>query len=994
MNKILPFLFLVFFSKTIIGQSESKSIEDYAFITTWKTDNPGMTEDNQISIPLYGGPYDVDWGDGNVETDLFGKSLHTYESPGVYEVSVTGSVDSIKFNSYLSEPVEENEDATKLLEINQWGDIKWKTMLAAFAGCVNMDVVAEDTPDLSEAASLFSMFTYCSSLKGNDFFNLWDVSTITDMIQVFSQCNNFNADISSWDVSNVTSMSNLFSNAFVFNGDISNWDVSKVGNMNLMFSGATSFNQEIGNWDVSNVTDMTGMFQFSNFNKDISGWDVSTVVNMRYMFNLASEFNQNIGVWNTSNVENMRNMFSSTESFNQDISGWDVSKVTDMRGMFYRAASFDYSLAKWDISNVGEMATFLNESGLSDENYNKTLLGWNQLQLLQEGVTLDALQNQYCEAAVARQNIIDTHEWTINDAGLFCEDTTVPELTILGDNPLIIIEGDEYVDPGATAEDETDGDITASIVIGGDIVDINNPNTYLVTYNVMDLAGNPAEEKVRQVIVEPVQNMELSVIGFSLVDAENDVVLFPITDGMVIDTNTLPTTSLNIVANTTDDTESVLLDLSGAKTAKRIENVAPYALFGDSGSNYKGDSFDLGEYVISATPYANNGLKGNEGVSMSIAFSFQENLVCSSFNANVNDFEGPTSCEGTEGYIDIDVFGATLPVSYELVGVSGPQSSSLFEGLAAGEYTIVVTDMNNCSETLMVTLLDPAKPIVDLDPFNTVFNTDTPFLLTGGMPLGGVYSGQGVNGGFFEPITVGVGTYEITYTFVDPITGCNNSATQNIEVSSENTNTITGFVLVNADTDTDIMILTEGVSIDINDLPTTNLNIRAEATEDVESTLLQITGSFTNTRKENVAPYTFFGDGNGNYYGRILSEGDYNISATPYTGNKLSGEMGNNETISFSIISSSQALTLGIMKIYPNPANFQAKASFDTKDNDIEQIMIFDMLGRLVKVYDGKQVKDGESYLLDVDEFPVGTYFIRTEDANGTQYQKQIAIKR
>jgi len=36
----------------------------------------------------------------------------------------------------------------------------------------------------------------------------------------------FNGDISKWDVSNVTDMINMFENG-VFNGDISKWDVTQ-----------------------------------------------------------------------------------------------------------------------------------------------------------------------------------------------------------------------------------------------------------------------------------------------------------------------------------------------------------------------------------------------------------------------------------------------------------------------------------------------------------------------------------------------------------------------------------------------------------------------------------------------------------------------------------------------------------------------------------------------------------------------------------------------
>ncbi|WP_298500593.1 immunoglobulin-like domain-containing protein, partial [uncultured Algibacter sp.] len=61
--------------------------------------------------------------------------------------------------------------------------------------------------------------------------------------------------------------------------------------------------------------------------------------------------------------------------------------------------------------------------------------------------------------------------------------------------------GDTYSEQGATATDDLDGDITANIVIGGDVVDTNTAGTYLITYNVSDAAGNPATQVVRTVNV-------------------------------------------------------------------------------------------------------------------------------------------------------------------------------------------------------------------------------------------------------------------------------------------------------------------------------------------------------------------------------------------------------------------------------------------------------------------------------------------------------------
>ena len=109
-------------------------------------------------------------------------------------------------------------------------------------------------------------------------------------------------NISDWDVSQVTDMLDLFYNAPSFNQDISAWDVSSVTNMGTMFFRSELFNQDIGGWDVSSVLDMNNMFvSAQSFNQDIGAWDVSSVLDMERMFYRASSFNQNIGAWCVTN---------------------------------------------------------------------------------------------------------------------------------------------------------------------------------------------------------------------------------------------------------------------------------------------------------------------------------------------------------------------------------------------------------------------------------------------------------------------------------------------------------------------------------------------------------------------------------------------------------------------------------------------------------------------------------------------------------------------
>jgi hypothetical protein len=53
--------------------------------------------------------------------------------------------------------------------------------------------------------------------------------------------------------------------------------------------------------------------------------------------------------------------------------------------------------------------------------------------------------------------------------------------------------------------------------------------------------------------------------------------------------------------------------------------------------------------------------------------------------------------------------------------------------------------------------------------------------LTGGSPVGGVYSGSGVNSNVFDPSLSGYGVFTIVYTYAD-VNGCSASSQQSITV--------------------------------------------------------------------------------------------------------------------------------------------------------------------------------------------------------------------
>lgn len=98
-------------------------------------------------------------------------------------------------------------------------------------------------------------------------------------------------------------------------------------------------------------------------------------------------------------------------------------------------------------------------------------------------------------------------------------DTTPPVITLNGASTINLEQGDSFTDPGATATDNIDGDLTGSIVVGGDTVNTNIVGSYIITYNVSDNAGNAAAQVTRTVNVNADSTPPvITLIGASVVN--------------------------------------------------------------------------------------------------------------------------------------------------------------------------------------------------------------------------------------------------------------------------------------------------------------------------------------------------------------------------------------------------------------------------------------------------------------------------------------------
>ncbi len=394
------------------------------FVTTWKTDNPGSSSTTSITVPMVGGPYDVDWDNDGIfdQFGLFGSVTHDYEVAGINTIRIKGSFDTILFSTGV--------DKQKIISLDQWGTQLWTTMQGAFWGTTNLFFTAVDTPDFS---------------------------AVTDMSNMFEGAVNANPNTSNWNTQAVKSMAGMFSGAISANPDTSKWNTAEVENMSWMFSHASSAIPDTSNWDTSSVKNMMAMFQSASVaNPNTSSWNTAAVTIMSWMFTHARSANPDTSNWDTAAVWGVSYMFLNAVSANPDITGWNTAGIGNMDHMFNNAISFDRDIGSWDVSALVSAIGMFDNVTLSMQNYESLLIGWN-MQTLRFSTEFNGGDSIYCSAAAAaaRANMVSTNNWTITDGGHACPPTnpvTAPDLTPTSDTGVEFGGGNStYCSPQAAA---------------------------------------------------------------------------------------------------------------------------------------------------------------------------------------------------------------------------------------------------------------------------------------------------------------------------------------------------------------------------------------------------------------------------------------------------------------------------------------------------------------------------------------------------------------
>ena len=147
-------------------------------------------------------------------------------------------------------------------------------------------------------------------------------------------------------------------------------------------------------------------------------------------------------------------------------------------------------------------------------------------------------------------------------------------------------------------------------------------------------------------------------------------------------------------------------------------------------------------------------------------------------------------------------------------------------------------------------------------------------------------------------------TFTLTLTRPEGATLGDAAATGTIVDDDEAVAPLTGFTLVDAGTDTDIGMLTDGASFTFDDPANGNYGIRAETAADAEigSVKFSLSGAKTVLRTENIPPYSLYGDDGANVAGEGLPAGSYALTATAYVERGGTGDMLGKLSVSFTVV--------------------------------------------------------------------------------------------
>ena len=303
-----------------------------------------------------------------------------------------------------------------------------------------------------------------------------------------------------------------------------------------------------------------------------------------------------------------------------------------------------------------------------------------------------------CSASDAAHNASAT---TFN---VIVRDTTAPVITLLGSNPMTVAQGSSLVDPGATAADIVDGDLTAHISTSN-LVNTSIVGTYTITYGVSDAAHNPATPVVRTVHVTDQTAPTMAAHGNLTAEATSSAgasvtYVSPATNDNVdgagtatcspLSGSTFPIGIDTVTCNASDAAHNAATPRTFTITVK--DTTAP-AISSHSDVSAEATS-SMGTSVSYAKPTATDAVDGTDSVSCAPVSTSLFGLGTTTVNCSSTD----AAHNASTSHFAVVVKDTTAPV----ITLNGSASISLAFGATYAEQGAIANDAVDGTDTVIV----------------------------------------------------------------------------------------------------------------------------------------------------------------------------------------------------------------------------------------------------------------------------------------------------
>lgn len=322
------------------------------------------SNNDQYTLPTVdGGVYDftVDWGDSSTDSITSwnqSEITHTYSTPGVYQISITGTFEGANFHRNEATG---HMDCRKLIETSRWGssffiDIASYVVVhdqeenatnpstlgtsqiigGVWDGCVNWYDTSESPP----------LFKKCGTAKTG--FPDADGRKFSGYVRSFRGTNSLDSDLSHW-----TNPTSKFSGSL---NDLNQNRAAKIGvnfRHNWVFDietqlGLESALQNIRRKAFPSEAEVDLGSSFQNMHPSSTNFDVTNFNPPQFSYSLktfaqaANEFDGDTSGLVTSYCNNLFNAFSKNPSFTgKGVQTWDTSGCTAFGGLFNDCFTFN-----------------------------------------------------------------------------------------------------------------------------------------------------------------------------------------------------------------------------------------------------------------------------------------------------------------------------------------------------------------------------------------------------------------------------------------------------------------------------------------------------------------------------------------------------------------------------------------------------------------------------------------------------------------------------